>query len=326
MSNLKETLQKIKKNDIQDVYLLTGSEYFIVEQFKTNLIEVVKGDETEDITTYDLMETSIQDIIADAETIPFFSEKKIIFAYHPSFLLAKSEKTPITHALRSLEHYVEQPAPFTIFVLVAPYEKVDKRKSITKKLFKQSAVVDCHPLKDQALHSWRMEIATQSQIKLTEETFELLESEFADDLYMLEREMEKLALYVGTGNTVTKEIADEVISPSKAYTALQLVDAVLKRDLHDAIKIYKDLEKMNEEPIGLIALLAYQFRIIFQVKLLKEKGYNLQKIQSEVSVHPYVAKLAFQRSNAFNEERLTHIIHQLTNTDAAIKRGTMEKG
>src|SRR5699024_7256706 len=107
--------------------------------------------------------------------------------------------------------------------------------------------------------------------------------------------------------------------------ALQLVDAVLKRDLHDAIKIYKDLEKMNEEPIGLIALLAYQFRIIFQVKLLKEKGYNLQKIQSEVSVHPYVAKLAFQRSNAFNEARITHIIHHLTDTDAEIKRRTMEK-
>src|SRR5699024_11355201 len=86
-----------------------------------------------------------------------------------------SEKTPITHDLRSLEHYVEQPAPFTIFVLVAPYEKVDKRKSITKKLFKQSAVVDCHPLKDQALHSWMMEIATQLQIKLTDETFQLLD-------------------------------------------------------------------------------------------------------------------------------------------------------
>ena len=326
MSNLKETLQKLKKNDIQDVYLLTGPEYFIVEQFKTNLIQVVKGDDTEDITTYDLMETPIQDVIADAETIPFFSEKKIIFVYHPSFLLAKSDKTPITHDVTSLEQYVEQPAPYTIFVLIAPYEKVDKRKSITKKLLKQSAVVDCHPLQEKALRSWMMEIANHLQIHLTDETFQLLESEFADDLYMLEREMEKLALYVGAGNTVTKEIADEVISPSKAYNALQLVDAVLKRNLHEAVKIYKDLEKMNEEPIGLIALLAYQFRVIFQVKLLKEKGYNLQKIQSEVNVHPYVVKLAVQRSNAFHEERLTHIIHQLTNTDAAIKKGTMEKG
>src|SRR5699024_12475881 len=108
MSNLKETLQKLKKNDLQDVYLLTGPEYFIVEQFKTNLIQVVKGDDTEDITTDDLMETTIQDVIADAETIPFFSEKKIIFVYHPSILFAKSDKKPITRDATSLEQHLQQ--------------------------------------------------------------------------------------------------------------------------------------------------------------------------------------------------------------------------
>src|SRR5699024_12567368 len=82
--------------------------------------------------------------------------------------------------------------PYT--TLFRSYEKVDKRKSITKKLFKQSAVVDCHPLQEKALRSWMMEIANHLQIHLTDETFQLLESEFADDLYMLEREMEKLAL------------------------------------------------------------------------------------------------------------------------------------
>src|SRR5699024_3661374 len=161
-----------------------------------NLIQVVKGDDTEDVTTYDLMETPIQDVIADAETIPFFSEKKIIFVYHPRFLLAKSDKTHITHDLTRFEQYIDKAEADTNFVLIAQYEKVNKRKNITKKLFKQSAVVDCHPLQEKALRSWMMEIANHLQIHLTDETFQLLESEFADDLYMLEREMEKLALYV----------------------------------------------------------------------------------------------------------------------------------
>lgn len=326
MSNYKQIVNTIKKNDVKEIYLLSGPEYFIVEQFKSALTNVVKGDDTEDITTYDLLETSIQDVIADAETLPFFSDKKIIFAYHPGFLKAKPDKTSVTHDVTVLEQYMERPVPYTVLVIIAPYEKVDKRKSVTKKLHKQATVIDCQPLKDRALRSWMNEIAVSLQIQLTEETYLLLESEFAGNLYMLQKEMEKLALHVGEGSTVTKEVADEVISPSSTYNALQLVDAVLKRDLHQAIKIFKDLEKMNEEPIGLIALLAYQFRVIFQVKLLKDKGYPLQRIQSEVKVHPYVVKLALQRSASFNQERLTQIINELTNVDANIKRGKMEKG
>src|SRR5699024_6309817 len=120
------------------------------------------------------------------------------------------------------------------------------------------------------------------------------------NLYILQKELNKLAIYVGENRKVTKEIAEQMISPSNTFNALQFVDAVLKRDLQQAIRIFKELEKMNEEPIGLIALLAYQFRITFQVKLLKQKGYHLDRMKSELNVHPYVVQLALERSNIFS--------------------------
>lgn len=42
MSNFNQIVNNIKKNDVKDVYLLSGPEYFIVEQFKLALIDVVK--------------------------------------------------------------------------------------------------------------------------------------------------------------------------------------------------------------------------------------------------------------------------------------------
>lgn len=326
MTNVNQLLHKMSKEQIKDVYLLSGTEQFLIDAFKQKLIDVTKGSDTEDIMTYDLLEVPIQDVIADAETFPFFSEKKVIFAYHPTFLQTKADKTSVTHDIAVLEQYIEQPVPYSVLVLIAPYEKLDNRKGITKKLNKLVTVVECQPLKDQALRNWIHQIAKSLQIDVTEEASLLLESEFQANLSMLQKEMEKLAHYVGPGKTVSKEIADKIISPSNTYNALQLVDAVLRRDLHQAIKIFKDLEKMNEDPIGLIALLAYQFRVIFQVKLLKDKGYPLQRIQSEVKMHPYVVKLAMQRSASFDQARLSSIINELTNVDAAIKRGKMEKG
>ena len=62
------------------------------------------------------------------------------------------------------------------------------------------------------------------------------------------------------------------------------------------------------------------------MKLLRQKGYSNQQIPKTINVHPYVVQLASKRSGSFNNERLSEIINELTNTDAAIKQGKMDKG
>lgn len=326
MSDINKAIQAIQSGKVDSVYLLHGTEYYFIEQFKNKLLETLKHDVDEDITTYDLQEVAIQEVLTDVETLPFFNEKKLIFANEPVFLKTKQDKLTVTHDLKSLEQYLNDPAPYSILVLVAPYEKLDERKKLTKLLKKEAVVVNCNSIKDAALRKWIQHIAGNYRIKLNEAACLRLEAEFHSNLYMMEKEIEKLALFVGEGGEVTQEIAENLISTSLNNNALQLVDAVLTKNLHEAIKIYKDLEKMKEDPIGLIALLAYQFRIIFQVKLLRKKGYPNQRIQSEVKVHPYVIKLASERSTQFSEKMLTNIMNELTNTDTTIKRGKMEKG
>jgi len=316
----------MRQGNIQPLYFLYGTEDYFIEQFKTTLIESSETEVSDDVTTFDLTETAIQDVIIDVETLPFFNERKIIFAQNPVFLKTKQESLSFSHDVKQLENYIENPTPYSILVIVAPYEKVDQRKKITKTLKKHAVTINCNPIKENELRKWILFIAKQNNISLTEEALFLLESEFGNNLHILQREMEKLVLFVGEDKEVTKDEVIEIISTSLTYSALELVDAVLKKDLHTAIKIYKDLEKQQENPIGLIALLAYQFRIIYQVKLLKAKGYSLRNMQQSIKVHPYVIKLASARSGSFTTEKLSEIINELTNTDTKIKQGKMEKG
>lgn len=325
MSDFNKTIQNIKKGNINSVYLLYGAEYYFMEQFKEHLIQATKNITEDDITIYDLHEICIQDVIADAETLPFLSDKKVIIIHNPVFLKAKQEKLSISHDIHVLEQYLQNPNPYSILLFFAPYEKLDERKKITKQFKKSSTLLNCQPMKDNQLRKWMQQIASKEKIVMEEAACLVLEAEFDSNLYVLQKEIEKLALYVGESGIVTKEIVMDVMSRSLNQNALQLVDAVLTKNLHDAIKIYKQLEKMKEDPIGLIALLAYQFRIIFQVKLMKQKGLANSQIQSAVSVHPYVVKLAVDRSSQFTVERLTNIINGLTKTDANIKSGKVDK-
>jgi len=325
MVDFNDAFKKLKKNNIQPVYILYGESQYFIDLFKQKVMDLLKDEVQEEINYYDLRETAIQDVLVDVETIPFFTDRKLIIAENMSFITSKQEKIQVEHDVTALEAYVQHPASYSVLICIVPFDKLDERKKITKLLKKHVEVVHCAPLKEKALRNWVLYLAKEEQITVDADACDLLEAEFETNLTLLASEMKKLALYVGEGGHVTNEIVRNLMSTSLNQTALQLVDAVLKNDLYAAIHIYKGLEKMREDEIGLLALLSYQFRIIFQVKLLVNKGYPLQRIQSEVKVHPYVVKLARERSNRYSITTLQKIMNELTNTDQKIKTGVMDK-
>ncbi|HLR41031.1 MAG TPA: DNA polymerase III subunit delta [Virgibacillus sp.] len=321
-----EVLQQIKKKQIAPVFLLYGSESFFIQNLKKHIVQAVVGsNDDENLITYDLEEVPIQEVVADAETYPFFGEKKLIFATNPVFLKAKPDKLPFDHDLEALQRYLNEPVDYSVLVFIAPYEKIDERKKISKLLKKNAVTAACNPVKEYELNKWIKDLADNLKISITPDAYDVMEAELTSDLYLLQNELTKLATYVGDGGTVTKEIAEDLIAPTANSSSLRLVDAVIERNLHKAITIYKDLEKMKEEPIALIGLLAYQFRMIFRVKLLRQKGYSQFQMQKQIGAHPYVIKIALNRERQFSIQKLEYIMDQLTNADATMKQGRMEK-
>src|SRR5690625_7366489 len=127
---------------------------------------------------------------------------------------------------------------------------------------KHAMVVECNPIKEHELGKWIKMLATELKITITPEAYDVFEAELVVNLHLIQNELIKLATYVGEDGIVTKEIAENLISQTANSTELRHVDAVIERNLQKAISIYHELEKTNEEPIALIALLAFQFRKI----------------------------------------------------------------
>jgi DNA polymerase-3 subunit delta len=220
---------------------------------------------------------------------------------------------------------LDQPADYSIIVFIAPYDKIDERKKISKQMKKKASVVPCNTIKEQDTGKYLDEMAVRYSVQLDQDAKEIMETEVSANLHLLEKEVEKLATFAGKDGVVTKEAAEILLSHTPENSSLRLVDAVIDRDLHKAISIYKDLEKMKEEPIALIALLAFQFRMILQVKLLKRKGISQFDMQKQLRAHPYVIKIALKRERRFTLEGLHRIMDKLAETDAQMKQGTMEK-
>src|SRR5699024_6026109 len=122
-------IEEIKKKKMEPVYYFYGTESYMIEALKQTLVEHSMPEEDYDnnLSIYDLEETPIQEVISDAETYPFFGERKLIIATNADFLRAKPVNTEVEHRPEVLVEYLDNPAPYSVLVIIAPYEKVDER-------------------------------------------------------------------------------------------------------------------------------------------------------------------------------------------------------
>ncbi|MCJ7841816.1 DNA polymerase III subunit delta [Lederbergia sp. NSJ-179] len=314
---------KLEKKQFSPLYLLYGTESYVINETKQKLVTNVLTNEEMDfnLSVYDVEETPIEQALEDAETLPFFGEKKLVILHNPIFLTSEKPKEKVEHNLKKLESYILEPAPYTILVFSGAYEKLDERKKITKLLKKHAEVVEGKKLNERELRVWVEQQAADQQVKMEKKAIDLLLNLVGPDLTRLHSELEKLFLYVGKERVVHVDTVEKLASRSLEQNIFDLIDKVVQRKMDEAFRIYYDLRKQNEEPIKILALIATQFRLIYQVKELIKRGYGQAQIASTLKVHPFRVKLATGQAHAFTDLELGAIIQLLAKTDQQLKTG-----
>jgi len=322
-----DTWKKMKRGELAPIYLLYGTETFLMNETKQLLLNVALNEEERDFnfSVYDLEESPLELALEDAETFPFLGERKLIILHNPSFLTAEKSKGKLEHNVAKLEAYIKAPAPFTILVISAPYEKLDERKKITKELKRTVEIVEAKKLNEAELKNWLKDRARSNEIVLEESAIEQLLTLVGTNMFMLSSEVEKLALYAGKGEKIDVGIVEKLAARSLEQNIFTLVEKVVQRRLDEALRIYYDLLKQNEEPIKILALLASQFRLIYQVKELSRKGYGQQQISGIIKTHPFRVKLALGQASRFTDDELAHLMGLLAEADYQMKTGGMNK-
>ncbi|BDG31299.1 DNA polymerase III subunit delta [Parageobacillus thermoglucosidasius] len=317
---------KIKSRRLSPLYLLYGTESFLLTETYELLIRTVLTEEEREfnVSVYDCEEIPVQAALEDAETFPFLGEKRVIIVKNPYFFTAEKEKE-ITHDLKKLESYITSPSPFSIVVFVGAYEKLDERKKITKLMKEHAEVFIANPLAEKELREWMMERVRQNGAMMEENAVDALLQTAGTNLMTLANELDKLALFVGPGGMIRQETVENLVSRTLEQNVFVLVEKVTKRQIAEALQVFYDLLENNEEPLKILALLANQFRLLYQVKWLAAKGYGQQQIASILKVHPFRIKLAMGQAALFSEEELMKAIQQIAEADYEMKSGAMDR-
>jgi DNA polymerase-3 subunit delta len=303
-------------------YIFHGSDEFTRAETLTEFRDRLGPADTADLnTTYlDGRKISLAELHHACDAIPFLAEKRLIIVEDLLARTAKQEKL-----LDELAEYLLRLPETTRLVFVEEDPLPDNHPIL--RLAKQ----DVHgyakrfdPPDAKALPRWIAERVNKHGGEIEPRAAAQLAAVVGADLRLLDQEVVKLVTYVNVERPITTADVDEVVPYVQAAVIFDLVDALGQRDGRTAAQTLHRLLDAGEHPLGLLAMIVRQFRLLIQVKELKVKGADSRAIAKELGIHPFPARKLHNQASYFTPAQLEAVYRHLLETDAGVKSGEIE--
>ncbi|MDR5710177.1 MAG: DNA polymerase III subunit delta [Armatimonadota bacterium] len=241
------------------VMVLVGEEDWLVEEA---VEEIVRRHLPPDVRSLNLdrldaQEIPIEEILARADTLPFFGGCRVVVVRNVDRLSAPAQER--------LASYLESGAPPCVLVLTA--RTLDRRRRLAVVLQRVAEVRVFDRLEPGALVPLLQRRARGLRKHLSREAAHALVTLVGGGLRSMVMELEKLAAYTGDRAEIRVEDVREVVVEGGEVSVFELVEAVARGDAPRALQFLHALAA-SQNPVALVALLAGHFRSLLATEAL----------------------------------------------------------
>jgi len=321
-----EFLERLGKGKPVPAVLLLGDEPYLRDACRKQLIEkfVPEAARTWALSRFSADHGETQAAADQAQTLPMLSPQQVVFLEDAEAIEKLGEKSR-DEAVKALETYLENPAPFTVLVIEA--SALDQRMRLAKLLLEKALVVEVG-LGDKpderiaAAAVLARSLAKEQGIELEKGAAEDLAEFVGGDLMRLKTEVDKLATYVGERKTVTRQDVAALVIPEKSATIWEVADFLAARQPKKALEFFDRLLRDGEEPVAMLGAMAWMYRKL--VEATEVRAANGWQAARALGMRPEQAELAIQCARKISKERLLAGIQALREADSRLKGGAKD--
>lgn len=299
-----------------NIYLISGESYLLVDE---KIEEIVK--DSKNITTFDLAENSLEDVIVEAGYVSMFMEEKYIIVKNANFFGTDKIKEEDNELLLN---YLEHPIPESVIIFVCN-TKLDSRKKITKVIKDKYSLITISNLKYYEIESRVMEFFKKQGFNTDMDTVKYIVANGLNNYDIVMMEVQKLLLYYSTPGMISLEDVNHIVSKPINTNNFLFVDAIVDNDLEKSLDLLQDLKVMKVEPTVLFSLIARDYRIMLQIRTLLEEGKREYAIMSELGLQDWQLDKYLKTIFPYKIKELESILVKLANIDLDIKSGKIDK-
>ena len=306
-------LLQISKGQIEPFYFLYGPEIFYQTEIIQTLIKQWITDDNRDfnLETFDAQESTVNHWLGSAKTLSFLGGIKLVIVRN------LHDAIPQDKEAQGLIDYAENPIPEACLVVTS--NKVDRKRKLFKILTGLKTAIACEAPKENELINWLRKRAEESNYSLSSNAARVLINRVGARPGILAKELEKTLLYAGANKSISEKDVAEVVGESKTENVFALTEALKTKNPETALRLLNNQINHGEEPIKILGTIAWQFRMIWEVKHYQKKNLPSGQIAKTMGANPYVVDKALQHTSRFSTKQLRTGYLELAKADRSLK-------
>ena len=312
---MKELAKSLEKGEIGNCYLFYGEEKYLIDLYEDRMKEFIasKGDASMNIDVF-VEKESVSNILNAIETVPFFSEYRLVIVKNSGLLAAgrKDDSQAMAAGLKDLPE-----GSIILFI----EENVDKRSVVYKAISQVGSCIEFKRPTENELISWVVREMKKRGVVVEKPAALYLIRVIGSGMESLFQEMAKLAAYCADKGTATEADIDEVCTKGLELKVFGLVDALALKDRARAVRIFENLMEAKESPILVLSLIARQFRLMLGCSQMR--GRSPSEIAVALGAPPFAISQCMRQAGNFGEDELVRAVKDCLETDVMIKTGKL---
>ncbi len=310
---MRQINEDIRQQQFRQVYLLYGQERYLRRQYRDKLRKALcqEGD-TMNTHFFEGKDINLGEIVDLAETLPFFSDRRVIFITDSGLFKSGGEK---------MAEYLTNPNESTFFVFTE--SEVDKRSKLYKAVQAKGYAAEFAEQDERTLKRWVAGILGRENLKIAENTVQLFLTKTGTDMENIQMELEKLICYCCGREAVTAEDVEAVCTVRVANHIFDMINAIAAGQQRQALELYYDLLALKEPPMRILFLIARQCNMLLQTKELAARGFDSRAIAPKIGVPPFAAGKYLAQAAKFKAAALREAVEKCVEAEEAVKTGRM---
>ncbi len=322
-----ELLARLAKGKPIPALLLLGEEVFLRDACRSQLIEKFVPEDARvwAVSRFSADRGETQAALGQAQTLPMLSPRQVVFL-EDAEAIEKLENNNRDSAVKAIEVYLENPAPFTTLVMEAA--ELDQRMRLAKLLTEKALIVTLgfgekdEERRANAIAQART-LATDLGVTLESGAAEDLAESVADDLLRMQTELRKLATYVGERGHIRREDVAALVVSQEKNTVWQLANMIASRQRKTALAFLDRVLRDGEEPVAMVGAMAWMYRKLLEAQEVKGTPHKFQ-LAGQLHMNPDVAELALQCARRIPREQLVAGLRALHECDGQLRSSVKE--
>ncbi|SFA93510.1 DNA polymerase III, delta subunit [Flavobacterium swingsii] len=312
MDEVVKIINDIKAGNIKPIYFLMGEEPYYIDKLSEYIEHNILQEHERDFNQTVLYgrDVTIEDVVSNAKRYPMMADRQVVIVKEAQDLIKTIDK---------LESYAENPQPTTVLVICYKYKTLDKRKKITKILAQKGVVYESKKLYENQVGEWLKRVLQGKRLNIEPKASAMLVDFLGTDLSKIANELDKLAIILPQGSTITPAVIEENIGFSKDFNVFEFRKAIGERN---QLKSYQIADHFAQNPKDNPMVVTTSLVFSFFIQLLKYHGLkdrNPKTVAPILGVSPFFLKDYDVALRNYPMKKVSQIVASLRDIDVKSK-------